>query len=440
MPHFHRTLRPSGPLRGEHSVPGDKSISHRAALLAGFAHGTTTVSGFATSADCASTLSCLESLGVRVERSANGVRIDGTGREGLVPPGQPLDAGNSGTTIRLISGLLAGCDLDVPIVGDESLSKRPMERVARPLRSMGATVKTTNGTPPIRVRGRRELKAIEYAPEVPSAQIKSAILFAGLAASGTTHVSERVRTRDHSERMLELFGARVGTDPAGAWVDGPCELRASDVSVPGDMSSAAFLLALALLVPDSDVVVRDIGLNPTRTRLLDVLADLGARVEVSNARLESNEPRGDVHVAYGGALRPAASGRVELAGDVVAEVIDEVPILAVLATRVEGGMRFSGAGDLRKKESDRIATVAEGLRRMGANVVDWDDGFEVEGPVALRGAEIDSHGDHRIAMAFACAALAAEGETVVKGADAVDVSFPDFFEHLPEGALVDGTR
>jgi 3-phosphoshikimate 1-carboxyvinyltransferase len=212
------------------------------------------------------------------------------------------------------------------------------------------------------------------------------------------------------------------------------------VSVPGDISSAAFLFALALLVPDSEVVVRDVGLNPTRTRLLDVLADLGASLEVSNVRLEANEPRGDVRVAHCGALHPHGGGRFELSADLVAEVIDEVPILAVLATRVEGGMRFTGAGDLRKKESDRIATVAEGLRRMGATVVDWDDGFEVEGPTSLAGAEIDSHGDHRIAMAFACAALAAEGETVVAGADAVDVSFPDFFDHLPAGALVDGTR
>jgi 3-phosphoshikimate 1-carboxyvinyltransferase len=237
--------------------------------------------------------------------------------------------------------------------------------------------------------------------------------------------------------MLELFAAKVGTDAQGAWVEGPCELLAHDVTVPGDLSSAAFLLALALMVPDSDVVVRSVGLNPSRTRLLDVLADLGAKVEVTNAGIESNEPRGDVRVVYQGALQPPARGRFELSPNLVAEVIDEVPILAVLGTCIAGGIRFTGASDLRKKESDRIATVTEGLRRMGASVSEWEDGFEVDGPVTLRGAEVDSHGDHRIAMAFACAALSARGESRILGAHAVDVSFPEFFEHLPAGAVVD---
>jgi 3-phosphoshikimate 1-carboxyvinyltransferase len=439
-PHFHRILRPAGPLRGDHVVPGDKSISHRAALLAAFAAGRTRVTGFATSADCQSTLGCLEALGVRVERGESDLVVEGRGRGGVSGPHDRLDAGNSGTTIRLLSGLLAGCDVDVSIAGDASLNGRPMERVARPLRLMGADVQTTNGTPPVSIRGRRALTPIDYTPEVPSAQIKSAVLFAGLAANGVTRVAERVRTRDHSERMLELFGARVASDAAGAIIEGPCDLVASDVSVPGDVSSAAFLFCLALLVPDSDVVVRGIGLNPSRTRLLDVLADLGAHVEVSGVETSSNEPRGDVRVAHGGGLSTRGRGRFELSPDVVAEVIDEVPILAVLATAVHGGIRFTGAGDLRKKESDRIATVADGLRRMGATVRDWDDGFEVDGPVDLSGAEVDSHGDHRIAMAFACAALAARGESTITGADAVDVSFPDFFAHLPEGAVVDASE
>lgn len=425
-------LRAAGPLSGEHSVPGDKSISHRAAILGAAALGTTRIVNFATNRDCEATLECVKALGARARIESDAIHLDGTGMAGLAPSGV-LDARNSGTTIRLLTGLLAGVDVRSELTGDESLRSRPMERVARPLRAMGADVVTTDGHAPIFVRGRSPLAAVEHEPEQPSAQVKSAVLLAGLAANGRTRVVERVRTRDHTERMLAAFGAAAGDDERGAWIEGPAALASTEVVVPGDISSAVFLAAMAILLEGSDATLAGVGLNPTRTRVLDVLAGLGADLEIANTRVSGGEPAGDLRVRYSD--RFGRRGPLELGAADVAEMIDEIPILAVLATRIDGGVRIAGASELRKKESDRIAAVAEGLERMGARVAVAEDGLAVEGPVTLHGARIRTFGDHRIAMAFSCAALAAEGETVVEDAAVAGVSFPEFYDHLPRGAV-----
>lgn len=426
-------LRRASPLTGTHRVPGDKSISHRAALFGAFAVGTTHIEGFGLNEDCLSTLACIEALGATVDRNEDSVTITSGGRESIVAPDRPIDAGNSGTTMRLLSGLLAGCPLDVTLVGDASLSARPMRRVANPLTSMGATVETTGGHAPLRIQGHSRLAAISYQPDPPSAQVKSAVLLAGLSADGTTRVRERVQTRDHTERLLTAFGVETGRDGDVAWVRGPVSLSAVDVTVPGDVSSAAFLMALALLVKGSDVTVAGVGLNPTRTRLLDLLAELGADFELTEY-VDAAEPFGDVRVRYTDRLGPADGERFVVSADIVAEIIDEVPILAALATRTTGGIRFEGVGELRSKESDRIAAMEEGLTRLGAVVRSTADTLEVDASANLRGAEVRSHGDHRIAMALGCLGVAIDGETTIENASAAAVSFPNFFDALPEGA------
>lgn len=427
-------LRRASQLTGTHRVPGDKSISHRAAMLGAFASGTTRIEGYAVNGDCLSTLACVAALGASVERSDSTVTIASPGRGGLVAPLDPLDAGNSGTTMRLLAGLLAGCDLDVTLAGDESLSARPMRRVANPLTSMGARVETTGGHAPIRVRGRSSLTAISYQPDPPSAQVKSAVLLAGLAADGVTRVRERVATRDHTERLLTAFGVETGRDDDVSWVRGPASLSPADITIPGDVSSAAFLFALALLVPGSDITVAGIGLNPTRTRLFDVLADLGAEISLTEF-VDAAEPYGDVRVRHTERLGPPDGEMYIVSADVVAEMIDEVPILAALATRTTGGIRFEGVGELRAKESDRVAAMEEGLSRLGASVRTTDDTMEVDGSQSLRGARVRSWGDHRIAMALGCLGVSIDGETNIEDAGAAAVSFPSFFDALPDGAV-----
>jgi 3-phosphoshikimate 1-carboxyvinyltransferase len=439
---------PARRLRGEVArLPGDKSISHRAALLAALAAGSTRVSNFATSADCASTLRCLEALGVSVGREGGGaIRVEGAG---LGPgawafrePAGPLDCGNSGTTMRLLAGVLAAQPFASTLTGDESLSRRPMRRVVEPLERMGARLSTEGGHAPLGVEGRRPLRAIDYELEVASAQVKSCILLAGLGASGRTRVGGPLAgTRDHTERMLRHFGVEVGVEgsaggPAGldaaAWVEGPAALAARDVEVPGDPSSAAFLLFAAALLPGSELRIRNVGLNPTRTAYAGLLDALAA-VAFENRREASNEPVGDVVVrrAERPAPRPHNSGGVSLRGQLVTSLIDELPLLAVVGTQIEGGLEVRDATELRVKESDRISSVVTNLRAMGARAEEFADGFRVEGPQRLRGARLDSFGDHRVAMAFAVAALAAEGETVVEGAEeCVAVSFPEFFPLL----------
>ncbi len=435
MPPTEVHLRSASRVDGVFTVPGDKSISHRAAILGAFADGVTEISGFVHNLDCDATLACVEALGASVSDDGGLLRITGTTCKPVPGGTVTLDARNSGTTVRLLAGAVASRPVSARLTGDDSLRRRPMERVARPLRLMGADVETTAGCAPIVVRGRSVLTAIDYVPETPSAQVKSATLLAGLAANGRTRVDERVRTRDHTERMLAQFGADTGTDERGAWVVGPARLRSSRVDVPGDFSSAAFLIGLGLLVDGEGIRITGVGLNPTRTRLLDILDDLGARLTVTATSEPGAEPSGDVTVRRS-ELLGARDGRMfEVGPELVSEIIDEVPILAVIGSQTIGGIRFCGAADLRAKESDRIAAIAEGLGRMGAEVRTTRDTLEVRGQARLHGARISSWGDHRIVMAFACAAMCASGTTIIESPEASAVSFPGFFSCLPSGSV-----
>ena len=427
------------------SVPGDKSVSHRAGLLAAVARGRTEITNYSSSADCASTLEALRALGVSVERDGSTVRVEGRGADEGGPrfrqPSTPLDCGNSGTTMRLLAGVLAARPFTSTLVGDESLSRRPMRRVVEPLELMGARLSTEDGHAPLRVEGRAPLRAIEYATPVASAQVKSCVLLAGLGAEGTTRVRELEHTRDHTERMLRWFGVNVATGfgqeregESGhffAELDGPSRPEARDIVVPGDMSSAAFLLAAAAMLEGSELHVEGVGLNATRAGIIETLRAFGADVSETDARDHCNEPVGDVLARGAGGLGSAEGGSVVLGGAAIPSLIDELPLLAVVGSQIVGGVEIRDARELRVKESDRISAVVENLRAMGAEVEEYEDGLRVEGPTRLRGARLRSFGDHRIAMAFAVAALTADGETHVEGAEeCVAVSFPEFFPLL----------
>ena len=420
-----RLIRPASNIYGSLRLPGDKSISHRYALLGGFAEGVTRLTNFSTGADCASTLRCMEALGAKVNRTGD-TSIEITGVGGRVnAPNQPLDCGNSGSTMRMISGLLAPQMGSFTLIGDESLSRRPMERIRKPLELMGARISLTDGHAPVTIEG-AALKAVDYAMPVPSAQVKSCILLAGLQTAGTTTVREAVRTRDHSELALRAFGATVARTMDAISISGPQQLRAIDAAVPGDMSSAAFFLCAAALFPGSSLVIDALGLNPTRATLLDVLTALGARVNVLNLEEKHAELVGTVQITA-----PAEGlGSTEVSGGLAAQLIDELPVLAAIAPFTSGGIRIRGARELRVKESDRIALVAKNLRAMGGEVEEFEDGLDVPGGQTLHGATIDSGGDHRIAMAFSIAALRAEGDTLIQGAESADISFPEFFDLL----------
>jgi 3-phosphoshikimate 1-carboxyvinyltransferase len=407
-------------------VPGDKSISHRAAILGAMARGETRIRGFSSAADCASTLACLRSLGVAVERDGDGVRIAGRGTESWRASEEPLDAGNSGSTLRMLAGALAGRPFRSVLTGDESLRRRPVERVATPLRAMGAQASSTEGRPPLVIEGGR-LFGITWELEVASAQVKTAVLLAGLQAEGTTTVREGQPSRDHTERMLRAFGVPVEQDGGAVSVHGGAVLEAAAVDVPGDASSAAFLIVAALVLPSSEVRIDDVLLNPGRTGFLDVLRSMGARIETGLVT-ESPEPVGWI-VARTSELRGTTVG-----GDVVPALIDEVPALAVAAAHAEGTTTITGAGELRVKESDRIAALVENLRRLGARADELPDGLVVEGKAALRGGDVRSFGDHRIAMAMAIAALSAKGGTTIEDAECASVSFPEFWDVLGRGA------
>jgi 3-phosphoshikimate 1-carboxyvinyltransferase len=436
------------------SVPGDKSISHRAAILAALAEGRTVITNYSSSADCASTLEALRGLGVTVERDGSIVRVEGRSVDvgqridGVQPrlhqPSSPLDCGNSGTTMRLLAGVLAAQPFASVLVGDESLSRRPMRRVVEPLELMGARVSTDDGHAPLCVEGRRPLHAIEYKTAVASAQVKSCVLLAGLGAQGRTRVRESEPTRDHTERMLRWFGVNVASgferaDERGegapghffAELEGPAELRARDLIVPGDISSAAFLVAAAALLEGSELHVEGVGLNATRAGVLETLRAFGADVSETDSDERCNEPVGNVRVRGSGRLGASRVGAVVLRGPDIPALIDELPLLAVVGSQSTCGMEIRDARELRVKESDRISAVVENLRAMGASVEEYEDGLRVEGPTRLRGARLRSFGDHRIAMAFAVAALTACGETYIEGAEeCVAVSFPEFFPLL----------
>jgi 3-phosphoshikimate 1-carboxyvinyltransferase len=420
-------IKPARFLEGKINLPGDKSISHRAALLSAMATGETRVENFATSADCASTLSCLKGLGVEIEREYSTVFVKGVGKKGFQKPLNPLDCGNSGTTMRLISGILAGQNFDAILTGDESLSKRPMKRIIAPLELMGAKIDSENDCAPLKIRGVNPLKAISYTLPVASAQVKSCILLAGLNANGKTSVSSEA-TRDHTERMLRWFGVDVEENGETIAVSGDAILTAKDLQIPSDISSAAFFLVAASCLKDSKIVLENVGLNPTRAAILEVLRKFGAEIEVFDEREICGEPVGDLRVSGKANLNRKTNSNV-VGGEIIANLIDEIPILAVFGTQIEGGLEIRDAAELRVKESDRIAAVVENLRRMNARVEEFADGFRVE-KSDLKGALIDSFGDHRISMSFAVAALFASGETEIKGAESAGVSFPEFFDVL----------
>ena len=415
-------------INGRLRLPGDKSISHRAALIAALARGSSEISNFSTAQDCASTLGCLRSLGISIEHRDD--KIVFAGSEGLVAPREPLDCGNSGSTLRILSGVLAGHDLTAELVGDESLSSRPMRRIIEPLELMGARIESTGGKAPLTVHGTGSLRPITYKLPVASAQVKSAILFAGLNARGRTSVIETIASRDHTERLFNGYGVPVTTNAdLSVTLNGPAHFTGGPITIPGDVSSAAYFVAAAMLLPQSELTIEGVGLNPTRAAFLSVLSSWGADVSTTDEQVERNEPRGTINVR-GGLSKNATESERTLGQSMIPSLIDELPLLAVVGSQIDGGIRIRDAGELRLKESDRLATTAANLRAMGAEVDEFPDGLSVSGPTQLHGALLDSHGDHRIAMAFSVAALLARGESEISGAECVSVSFPEFFPLL----------
>jgi len=416
-------IRPAQNILGSLRLPGDKSISHRYAMLAGIADGTSRLTNVSTGADCASTLDCLRALGVLFDRDGNSVSIHGRGST-LEPPEAPLNCGNSGSTMRMLSGILAGQNFTSELTGDASLSRRPMLRIIEPLSAMGAKfIATDGGRPPLRITGAR-LMGIDYALPVASAQVKSALLFAGLLASGETRIQEPVRTRDHGEIALRAFGSTVKQDTNSVSIVGGQKLHAIEAEIPGDISSAAFFLCAAALFSGSQLIINNLGLNPTRSYLLDLLISMGVQIAVVQIEEKHGELVGTVQV------KGAALHGCTIRGPQTALLIDEIPVLAAIAPYTSGGIEIRDAKELRVKESDRLAALASNLRLMGAAVEERDDGLQIPGGQHLHGAVIDSFGDHRIAMAFAIAALRADGETLIRNSDAAVISYPEFFDTL----------
>ena len=439
------SVRIFSPLRGELSVPGDKSISHRAVMLGSLAKGTTEIRGFLSGADCLSTISCFRALGVRILQEKGHVTVYGRGLRGLRKPEAVLDCGNSGTTMRLISGILAAQPFDTVLTGDASIQKRPMDRIITPLSMMGAEIRSIpgNGCAPLSINGQQlsgrnaslagnscPLRGISYESPVASAQVKSAVLLAGLFAEGKTSVTEPFLSRDHTERILRAFGAEVHSGIApdsrpAATVFPAEELSASAISIPGDISSAAFFLCGALMVPGSDLILRNVGINPTRSGILDVVAAMGGSVEIlSGNHADDAEPAADLHI------RASRLHGTEIGGSLIPRLIDELPVIAAMACAAEGTTVIRDARELKIKESDRIRAMAEGLSRMGAAVTETPDGLIIEGGRPLKGAEIDSRGDHRVAMAFSILSLIADGPVTISHPECVSVSAPDFYRDL----------
>lgn len=428
-------VSPAARAAGRVWVPGDKSISHRYALLAALADGDSLISGYSSGADCAATLACLRRLGVTIDMTVPGrIRIAGRGVRGLAAPGAPLDAANSGTTLRLLSGIVAAHPFETTIGGDASLSRRPMRRVIEPLTRMGARISSADGHPPLVIAG-ADLHGVAHEPEVPSAQVKSAVLLAGLQASGRTRVVEPAPTRDHTERALRAFGARVDRINGGIEIQGGQRLTGCELAVPGDVSGAVFWAALAAGTPGADVTIEHVGLNPTRTAVFDILRRAGATVTAITGASAAGEPAGTLRVMYG------TPRSFEVTPAEVPGVIDELPALASLAAMLPAGCTFvvRGASELRVKESDRISALAAGLRALGVSVEEFEDGFAIESR-QLTGGTADAHGDHRLAMAFAIAATRAGGPSVITSASAVDVSYPGFFADLQRLTSASGGR
>jgi 3-phosphoshikimate 1-carboxyvinyltransferase len=417
-------ISPARSISGSITLPGDKSISHRYAMIASIAEGDSRIRNYSTGADCHSTLDAMRALGVAVEENGTEVAIRGRGLDGLRAPAEDLDAGNSGSTIRMLSGILAAQPFPTRIGGDESLSRRPMARIIEPLSRMGASISAREGRfPPLEIRGAR-LRPIDYTLPVPSAQVKTCVLFAGLYAQGETIVREPVRSRDHTEIALREFGADLRVAAKTIALTGRPTLTGRDLVVPADLSSAAFFIVAALLVPGSRLAIRGVGLNPTRSTLLDFLAGMGAAIRITEVESRNGELAGELLVSSSG----VRGGVIEK--ETTAALIDEIPVLAVLGAASEEGLTIRDAAELRIKETDRISTVAENLHRMGVEAEELPDGLAIPGRQHFHAAELDSFGDHRIAMAFAIAALCADGESLIHGAEAASVSFPEFFETL----------
>ena len=417
-------ISPASAITGAITLPGDKSISHRYAMISAIADGDSRIHNYSTGADCHSTLGCVRALGIDVEEAGTEVVIRGRGLDGLRAPAGDLDAGNSGSTIRMLSGILAAQPFLTRIFGDESLSRRPMQRIMRPLAEMGAEIDAREGKfPPLEIHGAR-LRPIDYTLPVPSAQVKTCVLFAGLFAEGRTSVSEPVASRDHTEIALREFGAELSVAERKISLTGRPHLTGRELTVPSDLSSAAFFIVAALLVPGSQLTIRGVGLNPTRSALLDFLTGMGARILIPTLESSNGELVGDIVVQHS----ELKGGTVE--GALSAALIDEIPVLAVLGAATEEGLTVRDAGELRVKETDRIRTVVENLRRLGVQAEERPDGMVIPGRQKFRAAEFDSFGDHRIAMAFAVAALRADGPSVIENADAASVSFPEFWSTL----------
>lgn len=417
-------------LKGNLTLNGDKSMSHRAAMFSSISKGETKIENFSSSVDCSSTLACFQQLGIEVKREDSTVYVKGKGKRGLQKSNEKLDCGNSGTTMRLISGILAGQNFDSILIGDESLSSRPMKRIIEPLSLMNAEINSIENHAPLHIFGKNPLQAITYEPSVASAQIKSCVLLAGLFADGTTTVIERTPTRDHTERMLRHFGVNVDVHDEKISVSGDAELTANNFLVPSDISSAAFFLVAASCLEDSELLIKNVGLNPTRNAIIQVLQQFGADIEVLSEVENCNEPIGDLLVRGKKNLTPKVDSNI-VRGEIIANLIDEIPILAIFGTQLENGLEIRDAKELRVKESDRISAVVENLRKMNAKVEEFEDGFRVE-KSDLQGANLESFHDHRISMAFTIASLFAQGETKINNAECASVSFPEFFDKLKE--------
>lgn len=418
-------FRKSVPLKGEVTVPGDKSVSHRSVMLGAISKGTTSISNFLEGADCLSTIDCFRKMGIEIERNPEEILIHGKGLHGLTAPSDILDVGNSGTTVRLLSGILAGQRFSSTLTGDESIQKRPMKRIITPLGAMGGDVKSIRGNDcvPLQIQG-RTLKGIHYDSPVSSAQVKSCVLLAGLYADGPTSVTEPYLSRNHSELMLRSFGSTVTSKDTTVTIEPGPELTGQKLQVPGDISSAAYFIAAGLLVPGSELLIKNVGTNPTRDGILRVCRQMGADIQLLNQREQGQEPTADLLVKYS-----ALKGTV-IQGGLIPTLIDELPVIAVMAAFADGTTVIKDAQELKVKESNRLDIIVHHLQAMGAEVTPTEDGMIIQGGALLHGAELDSHMDHRIAMSFAVAGLAAEGETTIRRADCVNISYPKFYEDL----------